>query len=140
MKQLEFNNHPKRKPATHSLVGAIVALMLMAGCAGGSTPTVAEAPQPINKFDNPKLRQIYDLADRREADSLLPYLSDQSALIRENAALAYGSVQDPGAGPQLEALLQDSSSKVVLAAAWAIGQWFSVISQAPSASARHSAM
>ena len=75
-----------------------------------------------NKFENPKIQQIYDWADRRNADSLLPYLDDTDPVIRREAAMVFGSVQDTAAGPQLMALLEDEDLAVSKAAAWAIGQ------------------
>jgi cyclophilin family peptidyl-prolyl cis-trans isomerase/HEAT repeat protein len=96
--------------------------MLMLGCSDAVQPTSLEAPLPLNKFDDAKVQRIYDLADRREADSLLPYLSDSLGSIRREAALVFGSVQDARALPQLMTLLQDADPKIVTASAWAIGQ------------------
>jgi cyclophilin family peptidyl-prolyl cis-trans isomerase len=92
------------------------------GNGGGEDSRMQEAPQPVNKFDNPAILRIYDLADRRATDSLLPYLDDSSASIRKEAALVFGSVQDAKAGPRLQQMLEESDSGVVGAAAWAIGQ------------------
>lgn len=104
-----------------ALIGILV-LAFWTGCSKKPSTELIEAPQPINKFENPKLRKIYDLADRREVDSLLPYLDDSIGGIRVAAAIVFGSVQDVKAGPKLESMLSDENPDVVVAAAWAIGQ------------------
>jgi cyclophilin family peptidyl-prolyl cis-trans isomerase/HEAT repeat protein len=101
------------------LSGLVVGLLF--GC-GDKPPVGTDAPLPINKFDDPTILRIYDLADRRAADSLLPYLADSQATIRQEAALVFGSVQDSQACGALHKLLADSDLGVVQAAAWALGQ------------------
>lgn len=75
-----------------------------------------------NRFSNPELVAIYDLADNRNSQSLLPYLSNPKAENREAAALAFASIQDTAAVFILETLLNDSSENVRIAAAYSIGQ------------------
>ncbi|MBL0016185.1 MAG: hypothetical protein IPP17_07010 [Bacteroidetes bacterium] len=49
-------------------------LVLAVGCSkSNETATVTSPPLPLNKFDDPVLVRIYDLADRRLGDSLLPF-------------------------------------------------------------------
>ncbi len=75
-----------------------------------------------NKFSNKTVREIYHLKDQRDTERLLTFLSDQSIIYRKEAALAFGSVQDSDALPQLHPLLKDSAEEVRIAAAFAIGQ------------------
>ncbi len=98
-------------------------LVLAIGCSkSNETATVTSPPLPLNKFDDPVLVRIYDLADRRLGDSLLPFLSHESPRYRLAAAQVMGSVQDTNAGKALLGLLDDPSGEISQAAAWAIGQ------------------
>ncbi len=87
-------------------------LMVWMGC----TP-------PANKFHDERIRNIYDLKDRRSTDTLLVLLGDISAQIRNEAALALASVQDSLASQRLgTALLEDPDEEVRANAAFALGQ------------------
>ncbi len=79
--------------------------------------------ESVNKFSNPEILRIADLQDRRNTDSLLLYLSNDNALYRKEAALAFASVQDTLAANKLgEVLLADIDTVVQSAAAFALGQ------------------
>lgn len=92
------------------------------GCSESSV-TVPSAPTAsLNKFGDPVILRIHDLADRRLGDSLRPYLSDSMARYRLAAAQVMGSVQDSASGTALIRLLTDADPQIVQAAAWAIGQ------------------
>lgn len=78
---------------------------------------------PINKFSDSGLQIIFDLQDRRNVDSLLLYLRHPNKQYRQEAALAFASVQDTSAVKALgEVLLEDSVQTVRAAAAFALGQ------------------
>jgi len=78
---------------------------------------------PANKFHDERIRNIYDLKDRRSTDTLLVLLGDISAQIRNEAALALASVQDTLASQRLgTALLEDPDEQVRINAAFALGQ------------------
>lgn len=90
----------------------ILLLMVWMGC----TP-------PANKFHDERIRNIYDLKDRRSTDTLLVLLGDISAQIRNEAAMALASVQDSLASQRLgTALLEDPDEQVRVNAAFALGQ------------------
>jgi cyclophilin family peptidyl-prolyl cis-trans isomerase/HEAT repeat protein len=105
----------------HRFLAALF-LLLIAAAACKDPATTRDAPLPLNKFDDPRILRIYDLADRRAADSLRPFLQDSNARYRKEAAIAMGSVQDSLAAPQLVRLLDDTDAEVAKAAAWALGQ------------------
>ncbi len=78
---------------------------------------------PANKFADPTLIKIYDLKDRRATDSLLRFLKSDIPLYRQEAALAFGSVQDSLASLALGQLLIEDADRVVRRyAAFALGQ------------------
>jgi cyclophilin family peptidyl-prolyl cis-trans isomerase/HEAT repeat protein len=85
--------------------------------------TAAKPPvKALNKFGDPILRQIYTAQDERRTAALLPFLSNQSAVYRREAALALASVQDKAAVASLIPLLNDVAAPVRRAAAYALGQ------------------
>lgn len=77
---------------------------------------------PINKFSDPKIREIYELKNGRSTYKLLPYLYENDATYRKEAALAFGSIQDSISLNHLLPLLQDKDAGVRRATAFAIGQ------------------
>jgi cyclophilin family peptidyl-prolyl cis-trans isomerase/HEAT repeat protein len=81
-----------------------------------------EQPVGLNKFTDPQLQQIYTLQDERKTADLLPFLQHGKHTYRQEAALAFASVQDTLAIPQLLSLLTDTSTIVRSAAAYALGQ------------------
>ena len=81
-----------------------------------------ERKTSINKFSDPDIARIYDLKDRRVSDSLFTYLQHADPVIRREAALAFGSVQDTTAVERLAPLLDDKDRSVRKAAAFALGQ------------------
>jgi cyclophilin family peptidyl-prolyl cis-trans isomerase/HEAT repeat protein len=95
-----------------SLLSFLVALGLIS-CK--ETPTA-------NKFADPVLIKIADLKDRRQADSLYSFFTDENNVYREEAVLAFASIQDSAAVQQIEKLLSDEHKSVRRAAAFALGQ------------------
>ncbi len=83
-------------------------------------------PKPFEgnalKFSDPELLRILDFQDKRQADSLYPYLQSTDPNLRFAAARAFGSVRDPRAVPHLTPLLSDEVLEVRTAAAYALGQ------------------
>lgn len=76
-----------------------------------------------NKFVDAYLLHIADFQDHRQKDSLLQFLRSGNPVYREAAAIAFASVQDTGAAPQLgNLLLEDERPEVRKAAAFALGQ------------------
>ncbi len=76
-----------------------------------------------NKFNDPIVRQIYDLIDRRATDSLILFADHPDARYRAEAALGFATVQDSAAAEVLGALaLNDPSVDVRVNAAYALGQ------------------
>jgi len=87
-------------------------------------------PIGLHKFDDPESIKIADLQDRRAGDSLKAYLENINPSYRSAAALAYASVQDSAFIPHLRKLiLEDFEPTVRMAAAYAIGQTPSSISE-----------
>ncbi len=76
----------------------------------------------INKFHNATIREIYNLLDHQQGDSLSKYLSHVNADYRAEAALAFATLQDTAFLDQLFPLLNDVDAEVQKNAAWAIGQ------------------
>lgn len=76
-----------------------------------------------NKFSDPLLVRIADYQDRRLADSLYPFLSHEDARYREEAVLAFGSLQQADNLDRIgKLLLMDADEHVRRAAAFALGQ------------------
>lgn len=99
-------------------------LLALTACTPSTQPGNTDAPLPINKFDDPRILKIYDLADRRLGDSLVPFLTDSNPAYRQEAAMAMASVQSgsAGAATQLRVLVADQTPDVQKAALWAVGQ------------------
>jgi HEAT repeat protein len=76
----------------------------------------------INKFSDPLLIKIYDFKDRRLGDSLYQYFSSPNEVYREEAVLAFGSIQDSIGINALSKMLKDESIGVRAAAAFSMGQ------------------
>ncbi len=97
----------------------IIAVLLIASC---QSQVEKEPLKVINKFEDPEIVNIYDLVDKRNTDSLLNYLHHKNSIYRYEAALGFGSIQDTSVINNLSLCLNDSSSKVRRAAAYALGQ------------------
>ena len=75
-----------------------------------------------NKFSDKTLQVIARAQYNRDSESLLSFLSDNNAIYRKAAAMAFASVQDTAAVVELAKLLNDKELQVRIAAAFAIGQ------------------
>ncbi len=75
-----------------------------------------------NKFADAQIRAIYDLADRRQTDSLLMLLPQLSENYQLEIATVLASVQDSSALPTLLNLLESPQASLRRASAYAIGQ------------------
>ncbi|QSE98104.1 peptidylprolyl isomerase [Fulvivirga lutea] len=100
-------------------VPLLVIILFVASC---QSQVEQVKKMPPNKFSDDGLIEIYELIDQRKGDSLLNYLRHANDLYRYEAALGFGSIQDPAAIQPLSYALQDSSAKVRKAAAYSLGQ------------------
>ena len=82
-----------------------------------------------NKFSDPVLINIYDLKDRRLGDSLYQYFASPNEKYREEAVLAFASIQDSTSINALAKMLQDDSRAVRAAAAFSLGQVRSALAE-----------
>ncbi|MFD2514558.1 peptidylprolyl isomerase [Pontibacter locisalis] len=98
------------------------ALLLMVSAACQQLPEQSQKPTAVNKFADNTLQKIYTLQDERNTAELLPYLHNAKTEYRKEAALAFASVQDTLAVPDLLGMLSDTSAAVRQAAAYALGQ------------------
>ncbi|RAK65756.1 peptidylprolyl isomerase [Hymenobacter edaphi] len=116
------------RPAT-----ALAALgLLLAACSTGRTP---QAAAPLNQFAaDSTLRRIATAQDQRQTQALRPFLHHPKARYRQAAALAFASVQDRAALPDLLGALSDANVEVRQAAAFALGQAADSAAAAPLAS------
>jgi len=78
--------------------------------------------QISHKFNDPVIRQIHDLADRRDAAGLMPFLKDTNPNYRGEALFCFGSIQAPELADSLYAAMQVEQQRVRMMGAWAIGQ------------------
>jgi cyclophilin family peptidyl-prolyl cis-trans isomerase/HEAT repeat protein len=83
---------------------------------------IAQVANSQNIFADKQLQKLYDFQDRRQADSLLPYFAHPTVLYRQQAVLAFASLQTPQAANLLLASLQDTAAAVRRAAAYSLGQ------------------
>lgn len=101
----------------------LFALVALAACRQQPVQqSLAPVPQGINKFSDSTLQQLYTLQDERKTAELLPFLNHPKAAYRQEAALAFASVQDTLAIPQLLISLSDTTTGIRVAAAYALGQ------------------
>ena len=91
----------------------VLSCVVLPGCKPQNSP---------NKFSDDILVHISDLQDRRLGDSLLQFLRHPEAAYRQQAALAFASIQDTSATKALAGLLRDDDARVRLNAALALGQ------------------
>lgn len=97
-----------------------ILLLIISACQKNAEETVSQTV--INKFDDAVVASIYEAQDRRDTKTLLGFLNHENAKYREEAAMAFGSVQDSAAISYLSLLLDDKNAKVRKAAAYALGQ------------------
>jgi len=108
----------------------LLPLVVIAGCSASryAVPDVQRLPDeafvrpPDGLLERPDLQAVVDLQVLRKGLDLISYLNHPDAAVRARAAFALGSVQFPGAVPELLNLLSDSSPNVRADAAFAIGQ------------------
>ncbi|MCC9138120.1 peptidylprolyl isomerase [Pontibacter silvestris] len=96
-----------------------MALFALASCQRQPQQSV---PPTVNKFFDNNIQQIHTLQDERNTSQLLPFLQHPQAKYRQEAAIAFASVQDTVAIPQLLSLFADTTTSVRYAAAYALGQ------------------
>ena len=93
----------------------LLLLLFLAAC--------SQKKQGPNKFSDAKLINIYELQDRRDTKTLLPFLKAKKENHRIAAAMAFASIQDTIAIPYLNQMLQiDQDPMPRRAAAYALGQ------------------
>ena len=96
-----------------------VFFVVLAGC----QQMPQQSPEvTVNKFSDTTLQRIYTLQDERNTSDLLPFLHHNKPAYRTEAALAFASVQDTLAIPDLLGMLSDTTTAVRKAAAYALGQ------------------
>ncbi|MFA5815207.1 MAG: peptidylprolyl isomerase [Bacteroidales bacterium] len=78
--------------------------------------------QTVNKYNDSIIRKIHDLADRRDAEGLLPYLKDPDPNYRGEALFCLGSVQAVGIADSIYPAMQMEQERVRMIGAWALGQ------------------
>ncbi|MDO6389975.1 peptidylprolyl isomerase [Pontibacter sp. BT731] len=104
----------------------LFALAAFAACRQQPQQSMAVATdtpsQHINKFSDATLRELYTLQDERKTVELLNFLNHPNPQYRREAALAFASVQDTLAIPQLLTSLSDTSAVIRVASAYALGQ------------------
>jgi cyclophilin family peptidyl-prolyl cis-trans isomerase/HEAT repeat protein len=84
--------------------------------------TAQTSSQPINKFTDPVLRDIYTKGNARQATGLIEYLGHSNPTYRSEAVLFFASFHDTTSLPALYPLLQDQNVTVRQHTAFAIGQ------------------
>lgn len=98
-----------------TVVSFWLVIFLLTGCSQSETK--------INKFGDPVMIKIADLQDRRFTDSLYAFFSSEKADYRQNAVLAFASIQDSSSVEKIAELLKnDPDTLVRSAAAFALGQ------------------
>ncbi len=78
--------------------------------------------QSTNKFNDSITRKIHDLADRRDADGLMPFLRNANPNYRGEALFCLGSLQPSGVADSIFAAMQVEQERVRMMGAWALGQ------------------
>lgn len=82
------------------------------------------AQQGLNKFSDPVIREIHDLADHRDVDGLLPYLRESNLNYRGEALMCLGSVQAIGIADSIAVAMDSDMDMIRIAGAFALGQTY----------------
>lgn len=82
------------------------------------------AQEQINKFSDPIIREIHDLADHRDIDGLLPFLRDSNLNYRGETLMALGSVQAIGISDSIVKAMDSEIDMIRIAGAFALGQTY----------------
>lgn len=107
---------------------AIITLLLPVAC----VPVEEKAETPFDiRFEQPAMRQVFDLQNRQVKDSLIQLLSSEDPSLRYAAARAFASFQDTSALNALLPLLQDADGRIRAMAAVAVGQLGMARAEAP---------
>ncbi|GAB2958141.1 peptidylprolyl isomerase [Hymenobacter coalescens] len=118
---------------TRSLPALAALGLLLAACSTSRPPQAANTP--LNQFAaDSTLRRIATAQDQRQTQALRPFLQHPKARYRQAAALAFASVQDRAALPDLLGALSDANVDVRTAAAFALGQTADSLAAGPLAS------
>lgn len=75
-----------------------------------------------NILNDENIQKILDYSDRRQSDSLLPFLSSPNEEIRKIASIQFASIQDSNYVDTLSFLLNDSDPSVRINTAWSLAQ------------------
>lgn len=78
--------------------------------------------QAVNKYNDSIIRKIHDLADRRDAEGLMPFLRSPDPNYRGEALFCLGSVQAAGIADSVFPAIQVEQERVRIIGCWALGQ------------------
>jgi cyclophilin family peptidyl-prolyl cis-trans isomerase len=95
----------------------LIGLMVLVGAM-----SIPVKGQGVNKYHDSIIRQIHDLADRRDTEGLLPFLSHADPNYRGEALFCLGSVQPLGIADTLFNAIQVEQNRVRMMGVWAMGQ------------------
>ncbi|HKL02994.1 MAG TPA: HEAT repeat domain-containing protein, partial [Cryomorphaceae bacterium] len=98
-----------------------VLLLTLLSCLSGCSENEKERTE--SAFADPVIRDIYTLANRRDASGLVAYANHENAAYRTSFARVSGSVLAPELFEPLQKLLKDPIPYVRLYAAYAVGQY-----------------
>jgi cyclophilin family peptidyl-prolyl cis-trans isomerase len=107
-------------------------ILFLAACVPpGAESSTTEAGEVGIDLRNKAVQHLFDLRDKRMADSLQRYFTHPEATMRYLSALSFGSMGDSSHVPGLGRLLADANDEVRLAAAYALGQIGHVSAEIP---------
>jgi cyclophilin family peptidyl-prolyl cis-trans isomerase/HEAT repeat protein len=107
-------------------------ILFFAACVPpGSDSASTEAGEVVIDLRNKSVQQLFDLRDKRLADSLQRYFTHPEATLRYIAAVSFASMGDSTHIPALSRLLSDANDDVRIAAAFAMGQIGHVSAEIP---------
>ncbi|MBK7342905.1 MAG: peptidylprolyl isomerase [Saprospiraceae bacterium] len=102
-----------------STVAILTVLLLVSGC----LPPEKQAVKQVQfGFEDPVTRQIYDLQDRMQQDSLCSFFHHDDPTYRYYAVMAMASIGDSTSIDSLIPLLRDPNQDIQLACIYALGQ------------------
>lgn len=89
----------------------------------GAIETTEEQSQKLNySLENPSLKNIFNLQEQQNLDSLLYFLQSEDVNLRYAAAKAFASFQSKDASKALAPYLKDTLTEIRSAVAYALGQ------------------
>jgi len=109
-----------KKKFKNSQIFALIPILLFAFVSIANT----YSQNGLNKFSDPIIREIHELADHRDSIALLKFLKDSNPNYQGEALMCFGSIQAASLNDSIAQLMNSEMNGIRMAAAFALGQSF----------------